>query len=286
MALVAHSSELSLFDLLQVKGAAHATCRIAVQAPGAPGVLFLKRGVLVYATYGARTGEEAAYAILQEPHLDYHVTSDAIAPQPNMQVGHQALVLEAVRRIDECARRPVSASALPEAFPLEPAPTDQEARARSRVTWLVLTMTGLALAVATVALVAALCRSPGAALPATASAHGLAAEPGPGPAAAGALDASQLHEPGDRLPAALAAGRVPSPDPGYPLRPTVVCRLLVDASGAVAQARVYQHRDGLEAFEAAALASVRAYRFAPARRAGAPVPAWINWPVEFGEPAP
>jgi TonB family protein len=60
-----------------------------------------------------------------------------------------------------------------------------------------------------------------------------------------------------------------------------VVRILVDEEGGVARAEVYQPRPGLEEYERAAIVSARALHFRPARRDGATVPAWINWPVDF-----
>ena len=58
-------------------------------------------------------------------------------------------------------------------------------------------------------------------------------------------------------------------------------RLLVDVRGEVAEAHVYQPRAELVAFEQAALEAAQDFRFEPARRAGQPVPAWVQYPVRF-----
>lgn len=297
MPLVADSSDLSLLDLIQVKGASRATCRIAVQADGASGVLFLKSGVIVYATYASLQGEAAAYAILQEPQVEYHVTSDVLVPAANMEVGHQALVLEAVRRLDELAaggvrqlRPRLPRADPPRKAPLPPRDRDSAApradapesapapQTRSWWRWIAFSAAVVAIAIGSTVLVTSMRRAP--ATPA------LSAAPPPTPispaaVAANAIDASALHEGGDRLPVLVSMVRPASPDRDLPVRPTIVCRLLVDSSGAVLDARIYQHREGLGAFEQAALEAVKAYRFEPARRGGAPVPVWINWPVEF-----
>src|SRR5262245_3598778 len=65
------------------------------------------------------------------------------------------------------------------------------------------------------------------------------------------------------------------------LRPTILCRLLIDARGAVVSASVQRPRRDLARFEEIALASVREYRFEPAQRNGQPVSSWLNWPVQF-----
>ena len=111
-------------------------------------------------------------------------------------------------------------------------------------------------------------------VPATASA---AAVNGDTPA----VDGATLAGADDRGPE-LTSGTPPeSPDPTLGLRPTVVCRLLVDVNGAVRNPSVYRPRAELAAFEAVALDAVRNYRFRPAQQGGRPVAAWVNWPVSF-----
>ena len=83
-------------------------------------------------------------------------------------------------------------------------------------------------------------------------------------------------------PAQLIEGATPAaPASGGALRPTILCRLLIDARGSVVGASVQRPRPELARFEAIALATVRQYRFAPAQRAGQPVSSWLNWPVPF-----
>lgn len=96
-----------------------------------------------------------------------------------------------------------------------------------------------------------------------------------------AVDAGALTGAGDRPPELLSGAAPDSPDPTLGLRPTVICRLLVDVNGAVHTPSVYRPRAELAAFEAVALDAVRTYRFRPAERAGKPVAAWVNWPVSF-----
>lgn len=285
MALVAHSSELSLFDLIQVKGSSRATCRIAVQVRDAAGVLFLRRGVVVYAAFGNSVGDEAAYAILRETQLDYHVTSDVIVPAPNMQKAHQELVLEAMHRLDEAARAPYprlnEEVSKPTTLRTKPARQESASRGtRSRPgfgrTAIVASLVFVSIGALVVARGLVQQRPPPAPPPPP---RVTAVSPPAVPQLP--VDASTLRGPTDRLPSAVVAGPVPPPASTVPLRPTIVCRLLVDDSGNVTEAKVYQHRDGLDEFEKAALAAVKAYRFEPARREGTPVAVWINWPVEF-----
>jgi serine/threonine-protein kinase len=103
----------------------------------------------------------------------------------------------------------------------------------------------------------------------------------PEPVAEVAWDAQELTAPGDAQPVLVEAPRVLSPDPGLPLAPTVVCRLLVDTRGTVVERRVLGARAELSRFEDAALQAVAQARFAPARHDGRPVSSFLNLPVTF-----
>lgn len=295
MGLVASSSELSLLDLLQVKGLARASCHVAVNGWQHEGALYLQDGVVVHASYGPLQGEAAAYAILAESTLEYRATSDVSGPPPNMRVTPAALALEAARRADESARRQVvpiaaargshplpapprpAAPAAPPARTAAPAPTP-----RRRAPLLAAAALGaLLLAAGAGALVARHGAPAGApaAHPGDAAAPAQAAAPAAAPAAP--VEATALHAPGDSLPVLVQGAPPRSPDPAAALRPSIVCRVLVGADGTVARAEIYQRRPDLAVFEEAALQAVRGYRFEPARRAGSAVPVWINWPVDF-----
>jgi phosphate binding protein len=95
------------------------------------------------------------------------------------------------------------------------------------------------------------------------------------------IEAAQLTGAGDSLPVLVDGTPPRTPNPSLALSPTVVCRLLVDTQGRVAESRIYRSRLDLAAFEDAALQAVQSYRFTPARKAGLPVAAWVNWPVTF-----
>jgi phosphate binding protein len=100
------------------------------------------------------------------------------------------------------------------------------------------------------------------------------------------VDAARLTGPGDAPPALRSAAPPEKPAVDLALAPTVVLRLLVDETGAVREARVYRSRLELAAFEDAAIEAARGFRFEPARQAGQPVAAWINWPVSFAQATP
>src|SRR5689334_9406995 len=137
MGLVASSSELSLFDLLQVKGLGRATCRISVSGREHEGTLYLQDGHVVHATCGELRGEAAAYALLAESEVEYSSTTDVAVPAPNMRATPGALALEAARRADEAGRQVVPILAArgaraPAARPSAPAAAARPARAGQR----------------------------------------------------------------------------------------------------------------------------------------------------------
>ena len=77
------------------------------------------------------------------------------------------------------------------------------------------------------------------------------------------------------------------PAPAYPAlsrrmgeEGRVMVRLLVDTSGRVDRAEV-RASSGSSRLDQAALAAVRAWRFAPPRRDGEPVMAWVTVPIQF-----
>lgn len=85
----------------------------------------------------------------------------------------------------------------------------------------------------------------------------------------------------DRLPTLVEGEKPMTPLPGSRARPVIVCRLLVDEKGRVAEASVLEPREDRRAYEAVALEAVKGYRFTPGEREGVRVPTWVTWKVEF-----
>ena len=279
MSLVGDSTELSLADLIQVKGQSPATCRILVQGRGGSGAIFLDRGAVVYAEYDGLFGEAAAHALLAEHEVVYRATSDVPPPAPNMATEHRALLLQAAVAHDERRRTPPplpgaprNLVGAPDRAVAAPLPPRRTAGGRPPLTLVRWSLVALALGLVGAAVFGRISvrRSEAAA----------SVLPAPVPAAV-PVEASELRTPGDELPVLLSGEPPRSPEPDLALRPTVVVRLLVDPSGVVARAAVYRPRPELARFEEAALDAARRFAFRPARRAGAPVGVWINWPVDF-----
>jgi TonB family protein len=270
---VSSSSELSLVDLIQVKGQSARTCRLLVQGERGPGELFLDRGVVIFAGYDGLLGEAAAHALLAEHDVVYRATSDVSPPAPNMAVEHRALLLQAAVASDESRRASARAAPRPPAgVRRDPPPEEGPGSARrgpgGLVRWLAVALAVGAVGAVVFGRISERRSEASAALPAP-----------PPPLAP--VEASELRVPRDELPVLLSGTPPVNPEPDLALRPTIVLRLLVDANGGVARAEVYRSRPDLVRFEEAALEAAHRFAFRPGRREGAPVGVWINWPVDF-----
>ena len=277
MSLVGDSSELSLVDLIQVKGHSPVTCRILVQGRRGPGTIFLDRGSVVFAEYDGMLGEPAAHALLLEREVVFRATSDVPLPAPNMAIEHRALLLQAAVADDEQRRTPpplpsverAVASPRVDAAPRPPSASASRPRRAALVRVLLVALAAGIIGVAVFGRISVR-RSEAVA--------SVAPSPLPPPTP---VEASALRTPQDELPVLLSGEPPRSPEPELALRPTVVVRLLVDPSGVVSRAEVYRPRPELARFEEAAVETARGFTFRPARRAGAPVGVWINWPIDF-----
>jgi TonB family protein len=272
--LIGNSSELTLTDLVQMKAMSRGTCRILVQGSQGPGVLYISDGSVIHAEYAGRVGIPAASALLAEERVEYRATSDVATPAPTMQMDASTLILQTAVQVDEDRRVTGPARAARQAPGRDPA--RDAPRSRKRIVRAV----GGVLVAAVVAIVAFARVTVG---PSEAVANPTAAPPAPVPEALAraAVEANRLTGARDALPVLLSGELPRTPSPEVALRPTVIVRILVDESGAVARAEVYQPRAELAGFEQAALAAARGFKFRAARREGQLVASWINWPVDF-----
>jgi phosphate transport system substrate-binding protein len=292
MSLSGSHQELSLADLIQIGAANRRTFRARIRGDHARGECYLAGGELVHATYGELAGPDAMYAMLSDPSVTYELQAGVIAGVRTVHASAQQVLLEAARRQDEgLLPRPISAS-----------------QAVQVVTPLMFTVkrllyVGLGAVMAGAVFLSlwwvlagpsrpeANLQATRAAIPAAAPGGVAAAAipPLPRPAAnaaavgATAVDAATLTGAGDAPPTYLSGPAPRAPGVDLALAPTIVLRLLVDEAGRVLEARVYRSRLELAAFEEAALAITSELRFQPARRAGQPVAAWLNWPVSFAQ---
>jgi len=271
MKLAGDLAEFSLADLIQVAGVAGRTCAVRVMAADGNGILYLQGGEVVSAAFEDLAGTDAFVALVAARAGHFQVENGLQPDQPNMAGNVQKLLLEANTRIESgTLPRPRRRPLAPPASPSGIAATAN----RGRGAWIG--------GVAVLLLLGAVCwlalaRRDVAALGDEAGATGGAAAAPSRPA----VEATQLTGPRDAKPALISGPPPAAPDPTSTLKPSIVCRLLIDPGGRVADAKVYRSRLDLAAFEDAALDAVRGYRFSPGRLDGAPVPVWINWPVTF-----
>lgn len=266
MSLTGDVNTLALSDLVQVSVLNGRSCQIHVIAPHAEGDIFVDTGRVVHAWWGDLVGAEAVYAMLNAPDVGFHVRTDVGVEAQTIAASWQQLVLEAARRQDHnSVPRPKARSSAR----WRTSDLAEPRRSPPRALWLVATLLLLggvgALAAARWRQAFSTARAPlpAAIVPAT------------------VVDASELTGPGDALPR-LMEGAPPSlPRSEYPVAPTIVCRIVVDADGVVQSSRVYRSRLELAQFEEAALTAIERWRFSPGRRRGAPVAVAINWPVTF-----
>jgi TonB family protein len=276
MKLAGDLAEFSLADLVQVAGVAGRTCCIRVMAADGNGTLYLHGGEVVSAVFENLSGFDAFVALLAARAGHFQVENGASPEQRNVQGNVQKLLLEANARIEAGGVPKPERRPMPPAPVLASTPAAGPARAAARGWWI-----GVAAALLLL----------GAGGWLVFARHDAAAAAG-GPPAAGeappvaaasqpAVEATLLTGPADAVPSLIAGAAPAAPDPTATLKPTIVCRLLIAADGRVADAKIYRSRLDLATFEDAALDAVRQYRFAPGRRAGRPVPVWINWPITF-----
>ncbi len=259
---------MSLADLVEAAASKRSTLRIRVRAGAAAGAIFIDDGVVVHAELGPLVGDDAVATALGARTLRF--TAD-----PGV-TSEQRTVLASVAEL-LAAAEPGGAEAPAAVVPARASVLSMAAPRRAGVQSIVLLVGGIAAIVAaSLALWLSLRGEAAAVAPPGASSPAGRVDP-----AITAVEGATLVGPGDLAPVRLAGAAPARPAVDLALTPTVVCRLLVDAQGAVRSASVYRSRLELAVFEAAALDAVVGWRFEPARRGGVPVAAWINWPVSF-----
>ena len=94
----ANSGEISLTDLLQVKGTSPGSSRVTIDAPAGPGVLAIVDGRFVFAEYDGLAGEPAAYRLLMlDGSFDYELRTNVEVRRRNMDVACQRFLISSVR---------------------------------------------------------------------------------------------------------------------------------------------------------------------------------------------
>jgi TonB family protein len=278
MRLAGDLAEFSLPDLLQVKSAARQTAGLKILGPEGNGLIVLREGEVVHAQYEELVGAAAFHALMgvKAGYFEAAKLDGAVAPTVDQPM--RELLLDAFRLAEE-GKLPRPARRTPQsALVLEPRAGGSEERPAKRRSRLHPGLAALAAALLAAAVLVLLLPSASRTSPTSPTSAGSLPE---AKAATPVFEASELLGAGDRPPELLVGVAPPAPADGAAVLPTVICRLRVDGSGSVAEAKVYRSRVEFEAFEELAIRAVQSYRFRPALRSGRPVSAWINVPVEF-----
>lgn len=292
MALSGNTRELSLADLIVVKAQDPRDYRFTLTGPAGDGLLLIEQGKVVHAAYAELPPADAAYLLVTEENVDFELEADAEISGHTLELGAQELLMEAMRRLDEgLLRKPRQvqinmSSPSGRREPPRPRSHDErkspEAEALRRATGRVLFADSAGapldahrsrkLAAGAVVLALAL------------GGIGLAWFSGalsPARRSLQPVEASDLRGPRDVAPMLLSSSPAVVASSEATILPTIVCRILIDPSGVVRDALVYEPRPGFESFEARALETVKTYRFTSGQREGVLVPVWVNWPVDF-----
>lgn len=292
MALRGTNETLPLSDLIQSSATQRRTARILTESHECSGQIYLVKGQVVHATYGDLVGDEAVYAMIAAHELAYEVEPGVATSTRTITAAWQELLLDAARHEDEGSLpRPVSgptrgaehepditqtsASRL-----VSEAPQFVERPASRAPVWLGL---GVA-AIATGVLGWVALRDRGTNTPDAASEPTQPVEP------SAALDTrvyevSELDGPRDRPPRLVHGAPAIAPR-ATSLTPSVIVRVELDAAGKLVERTIVQPRPELADYEAAALAALAHYEFAPAQRDGQAVGSRLNVPVGFDQPDP
>lgn len=102
MALDGTLKTLSLPNLIQLHCTQQQRARIRLVQNQREGLLTIANGELIYASVGARTGDEAVYELLAWEDGEFHVSDEVEGlPPRNVQTPWGMLLLDALHRIDE-----------------------------------------------------------------------------------------------------------------------------------------------------------------------------------------
>jgi DNA-binding NarL/FixJ family response regulator len=96
-------SALSAADLIQMLCLAQRTAALRISAHGVSGMLLVKDGSLVHATWGVLAGQDALCAILDAREGVFRNTPLPDDLEPNIHVNWQHALMDAVRTLDERA---------------------------------------------------------------------------------------------------------------------------------------------------------------------------------------
>jgi hypothetical protein len=293
MALAGNTRELSLADLILVKAHDPGNFRLRLNGPAGDGLLLMRGGRIVHASYGELPAADAAYLLVTEEGVDFEVQSDVEIQGQTLDLSAQELLLESMRRFDEgILKRPkpisIGVSTRIQQRREPPRPRSRETR-RSPEAEALRRATGSVLFAEPESAISQVKKRStallwilplGAAVLAALLIGGRRVGWVSSQEYRDPVQVSDLDGPRDALPVLVSGGPGVAP-PDASVLPTIVYRILVDVEGRVHPERPQQRREGFEAFETAAAEALKTYRFSPALREGVAVPVRLNWPVDF-----
>lgn len=275
MKLAGTLDDFSLTDFLQVQGAARRTGQLKILGDDVPGKIYLSRGQIAHAEHGGLRGERAFFSLVSQSHGYFEFNPDRESPETTIERSLVDLLMDSgLLQASGAVPRPTSPHEREAEVALPRASRSQ--RRLSPVLWAAVPAF---LLLAAASLTGWLPPSPWGSSEAKPSREPALEDEPSKPSVT--YEAAALTGPRDRPPKLLEGLEPISPNPDLALQPTVVCRILVDRTGAVQEAAIFRSRLEIKPFEEAALIAVAAYRFEPGFKEGVPVATHLNWPVRF-----
>lgn len=292
MALRGSNQSLPLTDLIQSTATQRRTARIVAESSICDGQIYMIKGQVVHATYGDLVGEEAVFAMIAAPELEYQVEPGVATQTRTIVAGWQELLLDAARREDEGslpqpvagmqrlgdeARASLTHTGAPQVVAVAPS----ERRPSRAFAWV-----ALSLAAAATGLLGWVALRERERVPASTDAPASTQVTGSAERVdTHVYEVSELEGARDRAPRLVHGSPALAPARAA-LMPSVVVRVKLDREGKLLERSIATPRADLADYEAAALAAVTHYEFAPAEHEGQRVESWLNVPVGFEQPDP
>jgi hypothetical protein len=101
MAIQGNLSEISLVDIIQLFCRNREASEVILEKDGDRGVLYVADGEVVHVKHGSEVGREAFYQLLRWNEGLFRIEKDSTTTERTIQVPWTALVMEALKRIDE-----------------------------------------------------------------------------------------------------------------------------------------------------------------------------------------
>lgn len=101
MPLEGNLRDFSLANIIQLNCNENNTAKVTLERRGKEGVIFFDGGSIKHAAFGSLVGEEAVYDLLRWRDANFRVERGVTTKEKTVKTNWNALLLEAMRRIDE-----------------------------------------------------------------------------------------------------------------------------------------------------------------------------------------